>query len=117
MSLTFPPIKADRCLLWIALHPDDGARERFAALEAVLKTCRLHPLDSAASFEVVVVDEAAIRAQLGAVRSALAPGDRLHLVSAQGDRLSIEVIAAPDEPLSADWPREDRPFPPWRRPT
>ncbi len=116
MSLTFPPIKADRCLLWIALHPDDGVRERFAALEAALKTCRLHPLDMTASAEIVIVDKAAIRAQLDAVRAALGPGDRLHLVSAQGDRLSVEVIAAPGEPLAADWPRGEGSRPPWRAP-
>lgn len=114
MSITFPPIKADRCLLWITLQADDGATERFAALEAVLKSCRLHPLDMTACAELVIADEAAVRAQLYALRSALGPGDRLHLVSAQGDRLSVEVIAAPDAPLSTDWPRRDGPRPPWR---
>lgn len=116
MGLTFPPIKADRCVLWITLHADEDARERFAALEAVLKTCRLHPLDMTASAELVIVDAAALRAQLDAVRAALGPGDRLHLISAQGDRLNVEVIAAPDEPLSPDFPAHDGPRPPWRSP-
>lgn len=114
MSLTFPPIKADRCLLWIALRADEGAPARFAALEAVLKTCRLHPLDLTACAEVVIVDEAAVRAQLEGLRAALGPGDRLHLVSAQGDRLSVEVIAAPGETLSAQGPRNTGPRPLWR---
>ncbi|NLE53214.1 MAG: hypothetical protein GX613_17595 [Chloroflexi bacterium] len=114
MSMTFPPIKPDRCVLWITLHADGAAPERFAALEAVLKTCRLHPLDMTASAELVIVEEAAVRAQLDALRGALGPGDRLHLISAQADRLSVEVIAAPGETLSAQWPRTDGPRPPWR---
>ena len=116
MSMTFPPIKPDRCVLWITLHADGAAPERFAALEAVLKTCRLHPLDMTASAELVIVDEAALRAQLDAVRAALGPGDRLHLISAQGDRLNVEVIAAPDEPVSPDVPTREGPRPPWRSP-
>jgi len=115
MSTIFPPLKPDRCLLWIALHPDSGVTGRFAALEAVLKGCRLHPLDMTACAEIVIVEEAALRAQLQAVRAALGPADRLHLVSAQGGRLNVEAIAAPGGSLSPGAQATDGPRPPWRQ--
>ncbi|MEL7673564.1 MAG: hypothetical protein AAGU78_07480 [Chloroflexota bacterium] len=115
MSMIFPPLKSDRCLLWIALHPDGGATGRFAALEAVLKTCRLHPLDMTGCAEIVIVEEAALRAQLHTVRATLGPADRLHLISVQGARLSVEVIAAPGADLSPGAQAADGPRPPWRQ--
>ena len=94
MGLTFPPIKADRCVLWITLHADEDARERFAALEAVLKTATPAPARHDRQRGACDRDAAALP-RLDAVRAALGPGDRLHLISAQGDRLNVEVIAAP----------------------
>ncbi len=113
--MRLPPIKADRSLLWIALLPDPGASERRAALHAVLKTCHLHPLDTTPGAEVVIVQAEAFRAQIPAIQSTLGPGDLLHLVSAQGERLVIDVIAgreaADDQPASRPPDRQ----PPWLR--
>ncbi len=115
MTIRFPPIKADRCLLWIALNPDGGVRERFAALEAILKTCRLHPLTMTPAAEVVIVEEAALRRQIEAVRAALGSGDRLLLIGAQGERLHVEQIAPPDEDAPPVYPIPVEQRPPWRR--
>lgn len=115
MTIRFPPIKADRCLLWIALNPDGGVRERFAALEAILKTCRLHPLTMMPAAEVVIVDEAALRGQIEAVRAALETGDRLLLIGAQGERLRVEQIAPPGEDMIPGQPIPVEQRPPWRR--
>lgn len=115
MRLTFPPIKADRCLLWITLVPDETARERYAALRAVLKMCRLHPLDTTAASEIVIVEAAAFNARADEVRAALGPGDMLHQVTKVGDRLYVQVIAPAD--VMAD-PIPNRPparRPPWLR--
>lgn len=90
--MRFPPLKPGRCLLWIALAPDPAAATRYAALRAVLKTCRLHPLDAMAWAEVVIVEEEALRARLDEVRALLGAGDSLHLVTANGDRLSVESL-------------------------
>jgi len=117
MSISFPPIKADRCLLWIALNPDGGVRERFAALEAILKTCRLHPLTMTPAAEAVIVDEAALRHQIEAVRAVLGPGDRLFLIGAQGERLRVEQIAPPGEDVLPGQPLPVEQRPPWRRPS
>lgn len=114
MSMIFPPLKPDRCLLWITLHPDDEAAERGDALEAALKTCRLHPLDMTACAEIVIVEEAALREKLHAVRAVLGPADRLHLVSAQGARLNVEVIATSGVDLSPGV-APDRLRPSWRQ--
>ena len=94
--MRFPPIKAGRALLWITLHPDDTVSTRYAALRAVLKLCRLHPVDTTSAAELVIVEEAAFRAHLDDVRAALGAGDMLHLVSVAGERLAVDVIAAPD---------------------
>jgi len=115
MSMVFPPIKADRCLLWIALNPDGGVRERFAALEAILKTCRLHPLIMTPAAEVVIVDEAALRGQIEALRAALGTGDRLLLIGAQGEHLRVEQIAPPGEDMIPGQPIPVEQRPPWRR--
>lgn len=111
----FPPIRTGRCLLWITLHPDETVRARDAALRAVLRECRLHPLDTTAGAELVIVEEAALEAHLDAVRAALGAGDMIHRITGRGDRLLVSVIAAPDveaDPLPAR-PPERRP--PWLR--
>lgn len=109
----FPPIKSGRALLWITLRADDQAAERYTALRAVLKSCRLHPLDTTGASELVIVEEAALRAQLGTVRAALGAGDMLHLIARHGERLAVEVIAPPDVDADnlPDRPSERRP--PW----
>ncbi len=95
--MQFPPMKADRCLLWITLHPDERVAARYAALRAVLKECRLHPVDTTAAAEIVIVEEAALRERLDAVRSALGAEDVLHLVTTlSGGRLVVEVIGGAD---------------------
>ncbi len=103
--MRFPPIKPGRCLLWIALTPDAGAGARYAALRAVLKTCRLHPLDATACAEVVIVEEASLRARLGDVQALLGAGDTLHLVTVSGERLSVEALHGPgrDMPARPPW--------------
>jgi hypothetical protein len=109
--MTFPPIKADRCLLWISLRPDETVRKRYAALRAVLKACRLHPLDTTASAELVIVEEAAFDARRAEVLAALGEGDQLHKIGKADDRLVVHVIAPPDV-LADDLPNR----PPSRRP-
>ncbi len=111
--MRFPPIKPDRALLWITLRPDDTVIERYAALRALLKDCRMHPLDTTAAAEVLIVDTTALHEHLAAIRDVLGAGDMLHLVTAVGDRLAVEVIAPPD--VEAD-PLPHRPperRPPW----
>jgi hypothetical protein len=78
--------------------PDPGASERRAALHAVLKTCHLHPLDTTPGAEVVIVQAEAFRAQILPSNPRWGRGDLLHLVSAQGERLVIDVIAAAKPP-------------------
>lgn len=111
--MRFPPIKSGRALLWITLHPDEAASERYTALRAVLKNCRIHPLDTTGTSEVVIVEEEALREQVSAVRATLGAGDMLHLIARQGERLSVEVIAPPDVEADSvpDRPAERRP--PW----
>ena len=99
--MRYPPIKPGRCLLWIALAPDSGATTRYATLRAVLKTCRLHPLDATAWAEVVIVEEEALRARLDDVRALLGAGDVLHLVTAVGERLSVESLRGEGDDLPA----------------
>ena len=95
--MRFPPIKADRGLLWLSLQPDATVTARYAALRAILKQCcRWHPLDTTPAAEIVVVETAALRAHLDAVRAALGAQDMLHLITANGDRLAVEVIAGPE---------------------
>ncbi len=94
--MRFPPIKAGRALLWITLYPDETVSTRYAALRAVLKLCRLHPVDTTPTAEIVIVEEEAFRAHLDDVRAALGPEDRLHLVSTAGGRLVVDVIALAD---------------------
>ncbi len=113
--MRFPPIKSDRALLWITLHADATVAERYTALHGVLKTCRLHPLDTTAASELVIVDEAAFREQLAAVRAALGEGDMLHLIARVGERLQVEVIAPPDVDADALPQRPDERRPPWLR--
>ncbi len=113
--MNFPPIKSDRCLLWITLRPDETVRARYEVLRAVLKQCRLHPLDTTAVSEIVIVEEAAFRARLDDVRATLDDGDMLHMVSRTGDRLQVTAIVPPEvssDPLPAR-PPERRP--PWLR--
>ncbi len=112
--MRYPPIKADRALLWLTLHPDEHVQERYAALRAVLKKCRLHPLDTTASAELVIVEEAAFRAHQEEARRALGAHDVLHLVTKQGERLVVETLEATDRPA----PLPQRPpaqRPPWLR--
>lgn len=99
--------------MWITLHPDDAARERYAALRAVLKNCRLHPVDTTGSSELVIVEEAALREHLGALRAALGAGDMLHLIACGGARLSVEVIAPPDVDADSLPERPPERRPPW----
>ena len=113
--MTFAPIKADRCLLWISLREDATVTERYAALREVLKGCRLHPLDTTAGAELVIVEEAAFDAQIAAVRAALGEGDMLHKISASGDRLTVSVTAAPDVLADRLPNRPPERRPPWLR--
>ncbi len=101
--MNFPPIKADRCLLWVTLAPGDDVRSRYETLRAVLRQCRLHPLDMTASSELVIVEEAAFRQHLDEVRAVLHAGDMLHLISRIGERLTVEVIAGGDAVLRPPW--------------
>ncbi len=102
--MRFPPLKADRCLLCITLAPDDDAPVRYAALRAVLKACRLHPLGVTPGAVLAIVEEEALRAHLDEVRAALGTGDMLHLITAAGDRLTVEVVRSADaQPLSHPW--------------
>jgi hypothetical protein len=109
----FPPIKADRALLWITLRADETLDERYAALRNVLKACRMHPMDTTAASEMVIVDAALFREQEAAVRAVLGDGDMLHLVAPLGGRLQVEVIAPPavDADVLPNRPAERRP--PW----
>ncbi len=110
--MRYPPIKTDRALLWVMLHPDERAGERYAALHAVLKACRLHPLDTTASAELVIVEEVAFRAHIEKVRLVLGEQDVLHLVTLQGGRLTVETIEATGT-LSAASQRPSAQRPPW----
>ncbi len=109
--MLFPPLKADRALLWITLQSDAGAPERYAALRAILKACRLHPLDSTPTAALVIVDEAAFRQRLDAARAVLGPYDALHLVTQAGGRLSVLAIGAVTASGSAL--QESASRPPW----
>ncbi|GAB4574857.1 MAG: hypothetical protein Kow0077_23490 [Anaerolineae bacterium] len=113
--MIFPPLKPDRCLVWISLVPDETVVTRYAALREVLRACRLHPLDTTPGGEVVIVDQAAFDAQVDAVRAVLGPGDLLHRISARGDRLAVDVVAGAE----AEGDRlPERPAvrrPPWQR--
>jgi hypothetical protein len=101
--MRFPPMKTGRSLLWITLRPDEAVTTRYAALRVVLKECRLHPVDTTAAAEIVIVEEAAFRAHLDAVRAALGAGDMLHLVTTTaGERLVVEVIGGAE--VTADTP-------------
>lgn len=113
--MRFPPIKSDRALLWITLVANDTVAERATALRTVLKQCRLHPLDTTGSAELVIVDPVLIREQIMAVRAVLGDGDMLHLIVRVGDRLTVEVIAPPgvDEDVLPVRPTVRRP--PWLR--
>jgi hypothetical protein len=88
-----------------------NGESRYAALHAVLKQCRLHPVDTTPAAEIVIVEETALRAHLEDVQATIGAGDTLHLVTASGERLVIEVIAAPGG--LADSPPE---LVSWRRP-
>ncbi len=90
--MRFPPLKAGRCLLCITLAPDDDAPLRYAALRAVLKACRLHPLDVTPAAALVIVEEDALRAHLDEVRAALGADDTLHLITATEDRINVETL-------------------------
>ncbi len=110
--MRYPPIKADRALLWITLHPDEHVGERYAVLRALLKQCRLHPLDTTATAELVIVEETTFRAHIEEVRRALGERDMLHLVTKQGERLVVETVEADENPA----PIPQRPSaqrPPW----
>ncbi len=113
--MRFPPIKSDRALLWITLVADDTVMARAAALRATLKSCRLHPLDTTGSAELVIVDPVLIREHRAAVRATLGDGDMLHLIVRVGERLTVEVIAQPtvNDDLIPDRPTVRRP--PWLR--
>ncbi len=91
--MTFPPIKPDRCLVWISLRPDDTVQARYAALRAVLKTCRLHPLDTTATAELVIVEEAAFETRRADILAVLGEGDVLHKIGKAGERLIVDVLA------------------------
>ncbi len=114
--MTFPPIKPDRCLLWISLHEDEGVKARYAALREVLRGCRLHPLDTTAGGELVIVDAAAFEARLAEVQAALGAGDMLHRISSTGSgRLTVDVIAPPDVQADRLPNRPPERRPPWLR--
>ncbi len=107
----FPPIKSGRALLWITLQQDSTAADRFHALQMVLRACHLHPLDTTPSSVLVIVEEAAFRAHLDAVRTTLGPNDALHLIGAEGGRLAVEAITrsgTDDLPTSLHPPWLDR---------
>ncbi|MFC1960456.1 hypothetical protein ACFLYO_07075 [Chloroflexota bacterium] len=75
----------------------------------------MHPLDTTASAELVIVEKAALDEHLAAVRAILGPEDMLHKITTIGDRLYVNVIAPPGvqaDPL-ANRPTERRP--PWLR--
>jgi hypothetical protein len=91
--MSFPPIKPDRCLVWISLRADATVEARHAALRAVLKACRLHPLDTTASAELVIVEEAAFETRRADVLAALGAGDVLHKIGTAGGRLIVDVLA------------------------
>ena len=110
--MRYPPLKADRALLWITLHPDEHVGERYAALRALLKTCRIHPLDTTASAELVIVEEAAFRAHVEEIRRTLGEQDMLHLVTQRDGRLVVETVEAGERPAPVPQrPRSQRP--PW----
>ena len=109
--MLFPPLKSDRALLWITLQADAGARARYAALHAILKECRLHPLDTTPDAALVIVEEAAFRQRVDAARAVLGPGDALHLVTQAGGRLSVLAVRPAATPESAL--EESAPRPPW----
>ncbi|MBN1967569.1 MAG: hypothetical protein JW910_23135 [Anaerolineae bacterium] len=111
--MSFPPLKPGRALLWITLAPDATVRDRYLALRAVLKQCRLHPQDTTASAQLVIVEEAAFREQQAAAQAALGPADRLHLVTAAGERLRVTVIAPPGAPSDPTARRPAAHRPPW----
>jgi hypothetical protein len=113
--MRFPPIKPGRCVLWMALRADETVQARYEALRAVLKQCHLHPLDSTPAAEAVIVEEAAFRAHLDEARAALGAGDLLHLISAAGDRLSVEVIGGADAASETPTQRAPERRPPWQR--
>ena len=113
--MTFPPIKADRCLLWISLRPDETVQERYATLRAVLKNCRLHPMDTTASAELVIVEEAAFDAHRAEVLAALGENDVLHKIGKRGDRLVVDVIAPPEIMADDLARRPPSRRPPWRQ--
>jgi hypothetical protein len=113
--MRFPPIKPDRCLLWITLRSDETVTSRYAALRTVLKLCRLHPVDTTPTAEIVIVEEAAFRARLDHVRAVLGAGDMLHLVTTAGERLVVEVIEPPDVLDDAPWSRPPEKRPVWLR--
>lgn len=111
--MTFPPIKPDRCLLWITLHPDDNVATRYAALKAALKPCRLHPLDTTASAELVIVEAEALNTHMAAVRDALGPADMIHRITGSGGRLQVSVIAPAGVTVEAMPVRPPEQRPPW----
>lgn len=113
--MTFPPLKADRCLLWISLQEDDTVQTRYAALRAVLKHCRLHPLDTTAGAELVIVEAAAFDAHITQIRAALGEGDMIHKISARGDRLAVTVTAQPGVMADRLPNRPPERRPPWLR--
>ncbi len=113
--MTYPPIRPDRCLLWITLRPDATAKARYQALQAVLKQCRLHPMDTTACSQVVVVEEAALQAHLDAARATLGEGDMLHRVRIMQGRLQVTVIAPPEVMADSLVRRPPERLPPWLR--
>ncbi len=93
--MNFPLLKPDRCLLWITLHPDAAAPERRAALDAALRLCHRHPLDTTASAELVIVQTEAFQMHSETVRAALGPGDTIHQIAVRdGGRLAVTVFKA-----------------------
>jgi hypothetical protein len=94
--MNFPPLKPDRCLLWITLRPDPTAPARRTALGAALAPCHPHPLDRTASAELIIVQTAAFNAHIEAVRAALGDGDTIHQIVARDGRLAVMVLELPD---------------------
>jgi hypothetical protein len=113
--MRFPPIKPGRGVLWITLRPDEAVTRRYTALRAVLKSCRLHPVDTTSAAEIVIVEEVAFRSRLGDVLAVLGEGDMLHLVTTAGERLVVDVIAAPDVAADAPLSRPAERRPVWLR--